>query len=274
MTVENDQSPFCLGASAARQQETARAVFLIQKSFLALAQDSCFLRYTEVMKKLFIAFVFIAVLGIGAGLYWRAHRYDERAVIVPVSGDTRTAYFAGGCFWCTESDFEKLPGVREAISGYSGGTTTDPTYVSVSAHTTGHLETVEVRYDPAAVSYDALVRYFFAHIDPTDAGGQFADQGDSYTSAVFYQSESERVTALAEMKRLTDTGAYPKPLVTAVRPFEKFYPAEAYHQDYWKKNSLRYQYYRSGSGRDRYLAAACTWRQAKSLSCEEAPAHK
>ncbi len=232
-----------------------------------------FLRYTEDMKKTLIAIIVLATLATSYGVYWRAHRYDEAAMIAPVSGDTRTAYFAGGCFWCTESDFEKFPGVREAISGYSGGTTTDPTYVSVSSHTTGHLETVEVRYDPSVVTYDALVRYFFAHIDPTDPNGQFADQGDSYTSAVFYQSETERETVLAEMKRLTDAGAYPKPLVTAVRPFERFYPAEEYHQDYWKKNSLRYEYYRSGSGRDRYLTIACAWRQAKSLSCEEAPKH-
>lgn len=207
------------------------------------------------------------------GLYWRAHRYDERSVLMAPSGDVRTAYFAGGCFWCTESDFEKLPGVTEAISGYSGGTTTDPTYVSVSSHTTGHLETVEVRYDPEQVSYEAIVRYFFAHIDPTDPNGQFADQGDSYTGAVFYRSEAERRAALAEIQRLTDASAYPNEIVTAVRPFERFYPAEEYHQDYWKKNSVRYGYYRSGSGRDRYLEQACQRRKEKSLSCEEAPAH-
>lgn len=226
------------------------------------------------MKKSLAVFAVLALLVTSALLYWRAHRYDEAATIPPITGNTRTAYFAGGCFWCTESDFEKLPGVQQAISGYSGGTTTDPTYISVSSHTTGHLETVEVRYDPAVVGYEALVRYFFAHIDPTDPDGQFADQGDSYRSAVFYKSESERDAALAEMKRLADSGAYPKPLVTAIRPFEAFYPAEEYHQDYWKKNSVRYQYYRTGSGRDRYLEQACEWRKAKSLSCEEAPRRK
>ncbi len=136
---------------------------------------------------------------------------------------------------------------------------------------TGHLETVEVRYDPNHISYETLIRYFFAHIDPTDPLGQFADQGDSYRSAVFYQTEAERQAALAEVRRLTESGAYPQPIVTAIRPFERFVPAEAYHQDYAKKNPVRYQYYRSGSGRDRYLEQACRWRQQKSLSCETAP---
>lgn len=212
----------------------------------------------------------LAVCAVAYGLSWRAHRYEERAIIPPAPAGTATAYFAGGCFWCTEADFEKLPGVSEAISGYSGGTTTDPTYESVSSHTTGHLETVEVRYDPARVSYAALVRYHYAHIDPTDPNGQFVDQGDSYRSAIFYKSEEERAIALAEAKHLSDANVYPKPIVTEIRPFERFYPAEEYHQDYWKKNSVRYKYYRGNSGRDQYLETACAWRQQKNLSCEEA----
>lgn len=201
--------------------------------------------------------------------HWQAHRYDERAIIAPPSSGTATAYFAGGCFWCTEADFEKLPGVTAAISGYSGGTTTDPTYEKVSSHTTGHFETVAVRYDPAQVSYEALVRYHYAHIDPTDPYGQFVDQGDSYRSAIFYASEEEKNIALAEAKRLSDARVYPKPIVTEIRPFERFYPAEEYHQDYWKKNSVRYKYYRGNSGRDQYLETACAWRKAKNLSCEK-----
>jgi peptide methionine sulfoxide reductase msrA/msrB len=226
------------------------------------------------MKKVLLTLIGVALLGaLLYGLYWRAHRYDTPAVVAPVSAETAVAYFAGGCFWCTESDFEKLPGVSEAISGYSGGTTTDPSYTSVSAHTTGHIETVEVRYDPTVVGYETLIRYLFAHIDPTDPNGQFADQGDSYLSAVFYQTEAERLTALAEIKRLMDAGVYPKPIVTMIRPFERFYPAEEYHQDYGRKNSVRYHYYRAGSGRDRSLEQACLWRKEKNVSCETAPTH-
>ncbi|MGB3072851.1 MAG: peptide-methionine (S)-S-oxide reductase MsrA [Candidatus Moraniibacteriota bacterium] len=227
------------------------------------------------MKHSFLILIGLILVSAAAyGLYWRDHRYAEPATITPATSGTATAYFAGGCFWCTEADFEKLPGVGEVISGFSGGTTTDPDYVSVSAHTTGHLESIEVRYDPNATSYETLVRFFFAHIDPTDPNGQFADQGDSYQSAVFYQSETERQTVVAEIKRLTDVQVYPKPIVTVVRPFEHFYPAEEYHQDYWKKNPVRYRYYRNGSGRDRYLEQACVWRQAKNLSCESTETEK
>ncbi len=220
------------------------------------------------MRKFLPLFILLGILVLASILYWRAHRYDEPARVASAPAGTAIAYFAGGCFWCTEADFEKLPGVTEAVSGYSGGTTTDPTYENVSSHTTGHLETVEVRYDPTRVSYETLVRYHYAHIDPTDPNGQFADQGDSYRSAIFYQSEEERAIALVEMKRLSDANVYPKPIVTALRPFERFYPAEEYHQDYWRKNNVRYTYYRSGSGRDRYLETACTWRKTKNLSCE------
>jgi methionine-S-sulfoxide reductase len=216
----------------------------------------------------------ILVSAAAYGLYWRDHRYAEPATIAPATSGTATAYFAGGCFWCTEADFEKIPGVSEVISGYSGGTTTDPDYVSVSAQTTGHRETVAVRYDPGVVSYETLVRFFFAHIDPTDPNGQFADQGDSYRSAVFTQTEREQLAVIAEITRLGDAGAYPKPIVTPVLPFTNFYPAEEYHQDYWKKNPVRYRYYRNGSGRDRYLEQACVWRQAKNLSCESTETKK
>ncbi|MBP9728334.1 MAG: peptide-methionine (S)-S-oxide reductase MsrA [Candidatus Moranbacteria bacterium] len=206
----------------------------------------------------------------GAVLLWRSHRYDEPGNIAPAPTGTATAYFAGGCFWCTESDFEKLNGVSEVISGYSGGTTSDPSYVSVSSHTTGHVETVEVRYDPTVITYQTLVSYFFSHIDPTDPAGQFADQGESYRSVIFYRTLEEKNIVDAEKERLTKSGAYEKPIVTSVIPFEKFYPAEEYHQNYWKKNPTRYSYYRRGSGRDQYLKTACQIRTEKNVPCLDA----
>ncbi len=219
--------------------------------------------------KLLLAALAITLLIISV-FYWRAHRYDERAVLAPPTIGTATAYFAGGCFWCTESDFEKLSGVSAIISGYAGGTTTDPTYTSVSSHTTGHLEAVEVRYDPSIVSYQTLVEYFFAHIDPTDQNGQFVDQGDSYRSAVFYQNEGEQAIIIREMERLAKSGAYDRPLVTALQPFTIFYPAEEYHQDYSTKNPTRYRYYRGNSGRDQYLERICQIRATKNVPCLKA----
>ncbi|MBP7060665.1 MAG: peptide-methionine (S)-S-oxide reductase MsrA [Candidatus Moranbacteria bacterium] len=201
--------------------------------------------------------------------YWMAHRYDEQANLPPVHNGTALAYFAGGCFWCTEADFEKLPGVTEVISGYSGGHTTDPTYEKVSSHTTGHLETVEVRYDPTIVSYEKLVQYFFSHMDPTDPNGQFADQGGSYRSAIFFQSPEEKRVAEIELERLRDSQVYDQPLVTALLRFEKFYAAEEYHQNYWKKNPTRYTYYRNGSGRNQYLEKICQIRSEKNIPCTQ-----
>lgn len=162
---------------------------------------------------------------------------------------TKTAVFAGGCFWCVESDFDKLPGVLATTSGYTGGHLKNPTYRDVTSETSGHLEAVEVRYDPAKVAYADLARFFFRHIDPTDAGGQFCDRGESYTTALFVASPAER--AAAEGAKKNAAAALKKPVVTAVRDLTVFYPAEDYHQDYYKKNPARYQYYRAACGRDR-----------------------
>lgn len=219
------------------------------------------------MIKIITSILIILLLATAIILYWRVHRYDEKTVAPPSPSGTALAYFAGGCFWCTESDFEKLPGVREVFSGYSGGSTTNPTYASVGTQTTGHLETVEVRYDPTRVSYQKLVQYFFSHIDPTDPHGQFADQGASYVSAVFYQNAEEKTIAEQEMRRLTESGAYEKPLVTLLLPFQNFYFAEEYHQNYWKKNPVRYAYYRDGSGRDHYLGNICQKRAIRNVPC-------
>lgn len=175
------------------------------------------------------------------------------------------AYFAGGCFWCTESDFQKVAGVREVISGYAGGTTANPTYEEVSSHGTGHRETVEVVYDPNIVTFRQLVEYFFDHIDPTDTEGQFHDRGESYTSAIFYQDEEEKQDAASVIDWLTEHEIYEKPIVTSILPFTNFFPAEAYHQNYAENNSLRYTLYRKASGRDTLKQKVCKIKLEKKL---------
>ncbi|MCP4287679.1 MAG: peptide-methionine (R)-S-oxide reductase MsrB [Gammaproteobacteria bacterium] len=167
------------------------------------------------------------------------------------------ATFAGGCFWCVESGFEKLPGVVEVISGYSGGELVNPTYKEVSSGQTKHAEAVQVFYDPNVISYDELLFSLWKQIDPTDNGGQFVDRGRQYRPAIFYHSDDQKSLADASAKSLEATGLYDRPLATEIVPFKSFYAAEDYHQDYHSKNPLRYTFYRSGSGRDQYLEK--TW---------------
>lgn len=162
---------------------------------------------------------------------------------------TATAVFAGGCFWCTESDFEKLPGVVAAESGYTGGKTASPTYESVSAGSTGHTEAVRVTYNPAQVSYAQLVEFFWRTIDPTEKDRQFCDVGNQYRSGIYWGSEAERKVAEASLATLQKSGQF-KNIYTEVQKAAPFYVAEDYHQDYYKKNPLRYKYYRSSCGRD------------------------
>ena len=166
---------------------------------------------------------------------------------------TETAVFAGGCFWCTEADFEKIPGVVSAVSGYTGGSEPNPTYEQVVSKATDHVEAVQVTYDPAKVSYGALVTRFWRTVDPTDAGGQFCDRGASYRTAVFVKSEAQR--RAAETSRTLAEKRLSRRIVTEIRPAARFWPAEAYHQDYAKKNPLRYSVYRQGCGRDARLKA-------------------
>lgn len=175
--------------------------------------------------------------------------------------ETRTAVFAGGCFWCTESDFEKVEGVLSVVSGYAGGSLENPTYQQVSGGGTGHIEVVKVVYDPVKITYEQLLDVFWRHVDPTDPGGQFVDRGDQYRSAIFYGSAKERKLAEQSREKLAASGHFSKPIVTDILPLETFYTAEAYHQDYYKTNPLRYRWYRSGSGRDRFLAK--TWGNTK-----------
>lgn len=174
---------------------------------------------------------------------------------------TEKAFFAGGCFWCVEADFEKLQGVSEVVSGYTGGTTSNPTYKQVSRGGTGHFEAVEIRYDPAQVSYEQLLHAFFRSVDPTDAGGQFCDRGDSYRTAIFVSSSSERKAAeAAKSKAEKELG---RKIVTPILDAGAFYLAEAYHQDYYKSKDIvltrrgpksktnAYKFYRKACGRDK-----------------------
>ncbi len=163
------------------------------------------------------------------------------------------AIFAGGCFWCMEPPFEKLDGVGEVISGFTGGHVPDPTYEQVTAGNTGHVEAVEIHYDPQRVSYQQLLHVFWRQINPTDAGGQFVDRGDHYRSAIFYLNDEQRLLAEQSRDDLNASGVFSKPIVTDILPAGPFYPAEEYHQDYYQKNPLRYRYYRYGSGRDKFL---------------------
>jgi peptide methionine sulfoxide reductase msrA/msrB len=183
------------------------------------------------------------------------------------TGKTATAVFAGGCFWCTESDFEKVDGVIDAISGYTGGHVKNPSYNQVSAGGTGHLESVKVIYDPSKVSYEQLLDYFWRHVDPTDPGGQFVDRGSQYRSAIFYANETQKRLAEKSKQQLEASGKFNKPIVTEILPLGKFYPAEDYHQDYYKKNPIRYHYYRYGSGRDQFLKK--TWGDMKTDTKKE-----
>ncbi len=164
-----------------------------------------------------------------------------------------TAVFAGGCFWCVEADFDKLPGVAATESGYTGGNTPDPTYHQVSAGGTGHTEAVRVSYDPSKISYQQLVDYFWRHIDPTVKDRQFCDVGTQYRSAIYWQNEAERKIAEASRNALLKSGKLVQ-VYTEIAAASTFYPAEEYHQDYYKKNPIRYKFYRAGCGRDRRLA--------------------
>jgi peptide-methionine (S)-S-oxide reductase len=164
-----------------------------------------------------------------------------------------TVIFAGGCFWCVEADFEKLPGVVSAESGYTGGQLKNPTYEQVSHGGTGHAESVRVSYDPTKVTYRQLLDYFWHHIDPTVKDRQFCDGGNQYRSAIFYQNDAERQAAEASKAELEKSGRFAH-VYTDIVPASTFYVAEEYHQDYYKKNPIRYNFYRSRCGRDARVA--------------------
>ncbi|NVD07848.1 peptide-methionine (R)-S-oxide reductase MsrB [Vibrio sp. JPW-9-11-11] len=166
---------------------------------------------------------------------------------------SEVATLAGGCFWCTESDLEKLPGVLDVVSGYSGGALENPTYKQVSSGKSGHIEVVKVTFDPSTVTYEQVLDQFFRHIDPTDDKGSFVDRGPQYRPAIFYHNSQQKEIAERFINEIEQLGIYRKPLKTELIEFDKFWPAEDYHQDYYLRNKIRYNYYRYASGRDQYL---------------------
>jgi len=190
----------------------------------------------------------MSILCVSAALIGPA-RADAPATPAIVPAGSATAIFAGGCFWCVESDFEKLPGVIEVESGYTAGRTANPSYEQVSAGSTGHVEAVRVIYDPKKVSYPQLLDYFWRHIDPTVKDRQFCDVGNQYRSGIYWQNEAERKAAEASRDALLKTGKF-KTIYTELAPATAFWLAETYHQDYYKKNPIRYSYYRKSCGRD------------------------
>jgi peptide-methionine (S)-S-oxide reductase len=169
------------------------------------------------------------------------------------TGTLERAALAGGCFWCMEAPFDKLPGVVSVIPGYIGGNKKNPTYQEVSAGGTGHAEAVQIVYDPTKISYDTLLTVFWHNIDPTVKDRQFCDSGDQYRSAIFYNTEEQRRIALQSKSALEKRKPFKAPIVTEIIPAGEFYPAEEYHQHYYKKNPIRYAYYRKGCGRDQRL---------------------
>ena len=168
-------------------------------------------------------------------------------------GNLTKAMFAGGCFWCMEKPFEQLDGVIDVVSGYAGGTTKNPTYENYAGG--GHIEVVEITFDPKKISYGQLIEVYWRQVDPTDAGGQFVDRGHAYTTAIFYAEDDQRRLAEASKAELDARHVFKAPIVTPILPYATFYPAEEYHQDYYKKNPIRYSFYRSRSGRDDFLTS-------------------
>lgn len=179
---------------------------------------------------------------------------------------TREAIFGGGCFWCMEPPFEQLEGVVDVVAGYTGGTKENAEYKLVSAGKTAHLEAVKVTYDPTRIDYRDLVETFWTQIDPTDDGGQFADRGNHYRTAIFYASDEQRMIAEQSKKELDESGKFDRPVVTQILPAKPFYLAEEYHQDYYVKNVLHYTMYKAGSGRQSFIEK--NWGDTKNMSNE------
>ncbi|MBW4482408.1 MAG: peptide-methionine (S)-S-oxide reductase MsrA [Tildeniella torsiva UHER 1998/13D] len=210
----------------------------------------------QIVRRLLLGLLLLATLG----LIWDALPFYATADSMPEATavddpNLATATFAGGCFWCMEGPFDKLDGVLSTTSGYTGGTKVDPTYYEVSAGGTGHVEAVQVVYDPAKVSYDTLLQVFWQNVDPVDNRGQFCDKGSQYQAKIFAHDSEQQALAEQSKQALSRQAKFQKtPIVTAIEPAQTFYPAEDYHQDYYLNHPLRYKYYRTACGRDRRLA--------------------
>ncbi|BHH83624.1 peptide-methionine (R)-S-oxide reductase MsrB [Desulforhopalus sp. 52FAK] len=206
------------------------------------------------MRSLVIIFVCVLSAAVGtvvAKSMQTAGAVKDSKVVEALEGTTATAIVAGGCFWCMEKPFEELEGVSSVVSGYSGGKTANPTYNTYMRD--GHIEVVEITYDPTVVSFKELLDVYWKQVDPTDAGGQFVDRGHGYTTAIFVDNAAEKQIALESKREINERGVFAKTVITPILDAAPFYPAEEYHQDYYKKNPIRYKYYRSRSGRDNFL---------------------
>ncbi|MFC4260796.1 peptide-methionine (S)-S-oxide reductase MsrA [Marinobacter lacisalsi] len=205
------------------------------------------------MKRLLVASLIalpIAFAALSTGVFAQK---DNRSVHAPDDPDLAVATFAGGCFWCVEAGFEKIPGVVEAVSGYAGGSEPSPTYEQVSSGQTNHTEAVQVYYDPDKMTYEGLLAGFWRFMDPTDADGQFVDRGQQYRPAIFYHNEEQKQLAETAKQTLAESGRYDDPVVIEITELDQFYEAEDYHQDYYKKNPIRYKVYTFNSGRFQFI---------------------
>ena len=210
------------------------------------------------MKNLLFSICILALMILAAGsppAQAAPEKTPTQGIAMPDKPNLPVATLAGGCFWCVESDFRKLPGVVQVVSGYAGGHGPNPTYVDYAEK--GYVEAVQVFYDPQKLTYPQILDYFWRHMDPTDAGGQFVDRGPQYRSVIYYHDEEQKRLAEASKQALAHSGPFTKPIVTEIVKFTNFYPAEGYHQDYAHKNPVRYKYYRWNSGRDQFLQK--TW---------------
>ncbi len=206
------------------------------------------------MKKFSVILVLLMV----AASVWAISAEDNNSSARPVNkgyekGDYEIATFAGGCFWSIQKSFDKVDGVVKTTVGFTGGTVKNPTYEQVCYTDTGHAESIEIVFDPAKVTYDKLLDVYWMNIDPTDKGGQFVDRGDQYRPVIFYHSAAQKKAAEASKKKLEESGRFDKPIVVEILQAVEFYPAEGYHQEFYKKNPIRYESYRFASGRDRFI---------------------